>query len=171
MSADLVSLPFLHEPKVSTAPRALMVCYWCVNLASLLRRVRSKSPRALALKGLATNETTAQSRDCAVATKGELIDIENRSGKLPTPFIYSSILFVLHPTFSLLHIEVRYEASRARAGRGTGARHLYLAYPFRVASSLQLCASGRADDADVSQHSANTRIVRLAAKFSTCRRY
>ena len=67
ISADLVSLPLLHEPKVSTAPCALMVCYWCVNLASLLRRARSKSPRALALKGLAYNETTAQSRDCAVA--------------------------------------------------------------------------------------------------------
>ena len=72
---------------------------------------------------LALNETTAQSRDCAVATKGELINIENRSGKLPTPFIYSSILFVLPQAFSLLHIEVRYEASRVRAGRGTGARH------------------------------------------------
>ena len=43
MSAELVSLPLLHEPKISTAPRTLMVCYWCVNLASLLRRAPQKS--------------------------------------------------------------------------------------------------------------------------------
>lgn len=49
MSADLVSLPLLHEP-VSTTPCALMVCYWCVNIAglhfvrvpSLFTRSRSK---------------------------------------------------------------------------------------------------------------------------------
>lgn len=69
MSADLVSLPLLHEPKVSTAPRALMVCYWRVNIAGLYL-ARPRVPYALTLKGLATNETTAQSRDCAVATKG-----------------------------------------------------------------------------------------------------
>ena len=103
MSAELVSLPFLHEPKVYTAPRALMVCNkrtsltslfalrlksplafahltslynfacgllvftFCATLKVLCLLARPKSPRALALKGLALNETTAQSRDCAVA--------------------------------------------------------------------------------------------------------
>ena len=36
MSANLASLPLLHEHKVLTAPRTLMVCYRRANLASLL---------------------------------------------------------------------------------------------------------------------------------------
>ena len=96
MSANLASLPLLHEHKVLTAPRTLMVCYRRANLASLLyyhapqksacahathesplfcgtsKVITSRAPQvpyALALKGLAHNETTAQSRDCAVAKK------------------------------------------------------------------------------------------------------
>ena len=68
MSADLVSLPLLHEPKVSTAPCALMVFTFCATLKVLRLLARPRVPYALTLKGLATNETTAQSRDCAVAT-------------------------------------------------------------------------------------------------------
>ena len=77
MSADLVSLPLLHQPKVSTALCALMVfIITCAHRESPLFRApigsllcaRSKVRlRARVLKGLATNETTAQSRDCAVA--------------------------------------------------------------------------------------------------------
>ena len=68
MSADLVSLPLLHEPKVSTAPRALMVFTFCATLKVLRLLARPQVlSRARALKGLAPNETTAQSRDCAVA--------------------------------------------------------------------------------------------------------
>ena len=68
MSADLVSLPLLHEPKVShrsVCLDGLLLLHEPYESYSLC--ARPKSPRALALKGLATNETTAQSRDCAVA--------------------------------------------------------------------------------------------------------
>ena len=57
MSADLVSLPLLHEPKVSTAPRAFMD----FTLRAFQVPSRARAQRSC------INETTAQSRDCAVA--------------------------------------------------------------------------------------------------------
>ena len=97
MSADLVSLPFLHEPKVSTAPRALMVCYWCVILASLLRRVRSKSPRALALKGLAPKrDYRSISRLCGSAIKGTIKVIQDLQTQTPCTLYHLLCEFNYH---------------------------------------------------------------------------
>ena len=48
MSADLASLPLLHEPKVSTAPRALMVFTFCATLKVLRLLARHTSPYTLA---------------------------------------------------------------------------------------------------------------------------
>ena len=68
MSADLVSLPLLHEPKVPLRSACfdslLLVREHCRSLPRTLH----KSLCARAPKGRAINETTAQSRDCAVAT-------------------------------------------------------------------------------------------------------
>ena len=59
MSADLVSLPLLHEPKVPHRSACLDGLLLGTNLASLFTRSRAQRS--------CINETTAQSRDCAVA--------------------------------------------------------------------------------------------------------
>ena len=62
----LACLTSLH-----TLQQTLQVSIAHANSKSLVHsRVLHKSLCAHALKGLALNETTAQSRDCAVATKG-----------------------------------------------------------------------------------------------------